>query len=71
MNYMQQHIRSEYRDIIDELDPKFKEPKYDIYEDDLSDEDEATKEKVSGSDRSIFKLQYFMTSGVKKYMDDK
>lgn len=71
MNYMQQQIRSEYKDTIHELDPKFKESKYDIYEDDVSDEDEETKQIITGSDRSIFKLQFLMTSGIKKYMDAK
>ena len=44
-----------YKQYIEKIDKKFKTPKYDINEFDLSDEDEDTKEKYNGADRAIFK----------------
>ena len=56
MFQLHQYAKENYfGEFIDKIDNKFKTPKYDINEEDISDEDEETKEKYSGSDRTIFK----------------
>lgn len=64
--YHQQARENYYKEFIDKIDEKFKTPRYDINEEDVSDEDEE-KVKFTGSDRSIFKYQLFMVEIRKKY----